>query len=360
MAKSTAKASFKQTVEDYHSICTALKGGQYAPVYLLMGEESYYIDAICDLIATTILTPEEREFNQVTIYGKDSNGTAICEAARQYPMMAAYNIVIVKQAQQLAQIEELAHYFGKADMIPRSTILVLCYVGKSMDKRSVLYKRIKEYGTILESISPREYEITPWLYDLFRKKGLTIDDKGAAMLIENLGTNLPKINNEVDKLITSLPQGKRDITPTDIENNIGISKEFNTFELTKALSERNGKKALQIVDYFKRTRNDNIFSSFILLFNHYERIFTLGMMLWSARRKGQPAPSDSDIMRQLKLTSPIFVREYRAALSHYDTAKSFTALGLIREYDMKCKGVNTGSASTAELLQELILKLLSL
>lgn len=360
MAKRSG-SSFKECLADYASIYSDIKARKFAKIYLLMGEEAYFIDRLSSVMATDILSEQDREFNLTVVYGRDVTGGQVSELSRAYPMMASHNVVIVKQAQDMKEIEPLVNYCGNTAMMPPSTILVLCYVGKSVDKRSQLYKRIKDFGRIFESMRPRDYEISSWIGDMFRSKGLSIGEKAVAMLVENMGTDLTKINNETDKLITSLGVGVKEVTPADIEANIGISKDFNSFELTKALSQGNGAKAIMVVDYFEKTRNsDNIYGAFSLLFIHYQRIFMLGMMLWDAKRKGLSAPSDADVMRQLKLSSPIFVREYQAALARYNTQKAFAALGLIRRYDMKVKGIEAGSASAAESLKELILKLLTL
>ncbi len=360
MAKG-AKINFKSCMEDQAAIIGDIRRGELSPIYLLLGEEPYSIDRISSVIASEILSAEEREFNLNILYGKDCSGREIVEMARAYPMMASYNIVIVRQAADCSDLEQVSSYAGSMDMMPRSTILVLCYSGKSMDKRSQLYKRIKDFGRVFESVRPREYEIAPWIHSLFKEKGRRIEDKAVAMMAEKLGTDLAKIDMESDKLLTALGSGSGVITPADIQEQIGISKDFNTFELTRALSERNGHRAIMIVNYFEKNRNDgNIYGAFSLLFNHFSRIFTLGMMLWDRGRKQQPPPSDSDIMKQLKLSSPIFVREYRTALGYYSAAKAFTALGLIRKYEMKVKGVEAGSASAAESLRELIIKILAL
>lgn len=361
MAKRTTKASFKGSQEAYSAICSDIRAGNFSPIYLLMGEEPYFIDRITEMIATGVLTEDEREFNLNVVYGRDTTGGQISELAMQYPMMASYNIVIVKHAEDASDLDMLAHYVGNEKAMPSSTILVLCYVGKTMDRRSQLYKRIDNHGRVFESVRPRDYEVGAWVKELFRGKGRVIGDKAVAMLVENLGSELVKIDNEADKLLLSLNSRSGEITPDDIEANVGISKDFNSFELTRALSERNGRRAIMIVDYFEKNRSDsNIYGAFSLIFTHFQRIFSLGIMLWSAKAKGLVPPSDGDVMRQLKLASPVFVREYRGALSYYDTQKAFAALGLIRDYEMKVKGVDAGSATAAESLRELILKILGL
>ena len=355
MAKS-GKATFRESAEQFAALAGDIRSGRFAPVYLLMGEEPYFIDRLCDLLAAGILNETEKAFNQTIVYGKDTEGGAVVNLCRQMPMMGGKMVVIVKEAQQLKKIEQLANYTQKPQ---DSTVLVICHKGKNVDKRTPLYKSCKEKGVAFESVPPRDYEIGGWLSDFVRSKGLAMDAKASSMLVDHLGADIAKIANELDKLVTSLPEGTKTVTADHIEQNIGISKEFNTFELTRAVSEKNLAKAMLIADHFARNPKDNPFVVTVsMLFNHFQRIFTLNYQRWLTRKEGRGMPSETDLARMLKLPSPFFLKEYQGAANHYPTPKAFAIFGLLREYDLKSKGVESGSADDGELLKELLLKIM--
>ena len=218
MAKSTIK--FKDCITQFEDLKSRISKRQFAPIYLLMGEESYFIDALCEQLSSTILSPAEQAFNQITVYGKDSDAGQVVNLCRQMPMMGSHEVIIVKEAQQLRQIEKLSHYTSKPQS---STILIVCHKEKSVDKRSAFYKQCNSAGVVFESIRPRDYEIGPWLTQFIASKGLRISPKALQMLTDHLGCDIAKISNELDKLIVSLPTGTTEITDRDIENNVGIS-----------------------------------------------------------------------------------------------------------------------------------------
>lgn len=357
MAK-TNKPSFRQTVEEYHLIIGELKKKHYRPVYLLMGEEPYFIDRISRYATEHILDEAGKSFDQTVLYGKDTTGADVVSACRQFPMIAPRQVIVVREAQQLRNIDELQHY---ANAPLASTILILCYKGKSMDKRSALYKKLAGKALVFESVAPRDYEMGDWVQSVFRSRGVMVESKAVAMVVEKLGADLSKLENELDKLFTGLPQGTRAVTEDDIEKYIGISKDFNSFELTAALSRRDAAKAMMIADHFARNQKDNpLVVTIQTLFTHFLRIFTVGYMKWQAERSRRPFPSDMELMKRLRLSNAFFVKEYVGAVNLYPTQKSFAILGMIREYDMKSKGVNGGSSDNGELLKELIIKILSI
>ena len=354
MAKSS-KTTFKDTVAGYERLRGAIAAGQYAPVYLLMGEEGYFIDAIADQLATSVLNEAERAFNQIVVYGKDTDEGTIINYARQMPMMGRYEVIIVKEAQSLRKPETLALYTAAPSP---STILVLCYKGKSLDKRTQLYKQIAQKGEVLESVRPRDYEISAWLTDFIKTKGCTIDANALAMLTDHLGTDIARISNELNKLLTFLPEGTRRITAQHIEDNIGISKDFNNFELTKAISDKNMARAMLIADHFRRNPKDNpLTDTLSALCTPFQRIFIVNYKRWETRRKGTPMPSDAELSALMKLPNPFFLNEYKQAANLYPNKKVFAIFGLLREYDMRSKGLGAGSADEGELLRELLLKI---
>ncbi len=355
----SAKANFKSTQEGYQRVVDHIAKRTFKPIYLLMGSESYFIDKLSKEFERGILSEDEAEFNLHVVYGKDTSGAQIGDMARQYPMMSSHSVVVVRHAQECDDLDMLTHYCARAEMMPPSTILVLCFVGKSMDKRSQLYKQIAAVGEVFESVTPRDYEILPWLEQYFKGRNLAIDSKAIAMLVENLGTDLLKIDSQIDRLLNSIPENQNFISPQDIETYIGISKDFNTFELTRALSYGDSLKALRIVDYFENNRDSgNIYGAFSLIFTHFSRIFALGMTYWDLRRKGLPIPESAVLAKQLSLPSAVFLKEYNDCLARYDTARSFEIIGLIRKYELMTKGVDSGSMSAADALRELIIKIL--
>lgn len=354
MAKSS-KATFKDTLSEFTRIKGEIAARRFSPVYLLMGDESYFIDRLCDILADSVLEPSFRDFSQITVYGKDTEAGTIINYARQMPMMGSHQVIIVKEAQQLRKVEELSIYTASPSP---TTVLVVCHKEKSVDKRSQFYKHCSGVGTVFESIRPREYEIGSWLGDFIKAKGCTIEPRALSMLVDHLGVDISKISNELRKLFTRLPEGTRNITADNVEQNIGISKDFNNFELTKAISERNMERALMIADHFARNPKDNpLIVTLTALFSHFQRIFILNYQLWLSKNKGQAMPSDYELATMLKLPNPFFLNEYKSAATLYPNKKVFNILGLMRQYDLKAKGMNTGSASDGELLRELLLKI---
>lgn len=355
MAKGGVK--FKDTVAAYDRLRGEITARKFAPVYLLMGEEAFFIDALCDLLASTILQESERAFNQLTVYGRDSDAGQVVNLCRQMPMMGSYQVVILKEAQQLRGLDKLSLYTSKPSP---TTILIVCHKEKNVDKRSQLYKSIAQHGAVLESVRPRDYEIGPWLAQFVASKGCTIDAKAQAMLTDHLGTDLAKISNELGKLLLSLPEGTKKITDAHIEQNIGISKDFNNFELCKAVTEQNLEQALRIADHFARNPKDNpLLVTILALFNQFREIFRINYLRWLSRHKGVPFPSDTELMGILRMNNAYALGELKQTSARWDNRRVFRILGLLREYDAKSKGMNAGGAPDGELLRELLLKILS-
>jgi len=355
-----AKKGFKDTLEDFRKLSSDIRSRMdFSPIYLLMGEETYFIDQLEELIRQNSLSDEERDFNENILYGgKEIGGDDISAAARQLPVMAERMVVIVREAQLVVRQDELTAY---AKNPSKSAVLVLCYKGKNMDGRSPLYKAIQKSGTIFESVSPRLYEIGGIVKALASKHKLVLDDKGEAMMIQYVGPNLQNLNTELKKLADTMPEDHREVTDKDIEQKVGVSREYNVFELTSALSECDFKKALEIVDNFasnpKQTPTQIVFP---VLYTHFQRILLLGVMNWTASKRGLPAPTDMELVKKLGLANAYFLREYKQALAKYPTKKVFPILGLIRSYDMQTKGVGYNSANDHELLRELIIKIMSM
>lgn len=353
MAKSSVK--FGDSVAAYERIAADIAARRFASIYLLMGEEGYFIDRLTEQLAATVLGEAERAFNQIVVYGRDSDAGQVVNLCRQLPMMGSYQVVIVREAQQLRQIEKLSYYTQKPSP---TTILVLCHKEKNADKRSAFYKGCAANGTVFESVTPRDYEIAPWLERFVAARGLQFDRKALAMLTDHLGTSVSKIANELEKLAVSLPEGKTRITDADIEANIGISKEFNNFELCRAVVQRQPGRALMIADHFARNPKANpLLLTVMALFGQFRDLFTVNYLQWLARYRGRPFPSDVELMKTLRKPSVYIVGEIKQQAALWPNRKVFQVLGLLREYDAKSKGVNAGGAPDGELLRELLLKI---
>ena len=331
---------------DFDKIMSDLKQKKFAPIYFLMGEESYFIDEITNYIAANALSENEKVFNQVVIYGKDTDAIAVIDAARRFPMMASHQVVIVKEAQNIRNIDELIHYTEKP---LKSTILVINYKYKTLDKRKKLYTSLSAHSVVFSSDKLYDDKIPGWITKFLSTKGLSITPEGAALLSEYLGNDLGKIVNELEKLIIALPKENLRITPDTIEKNIGLSKEYNNFELQKALGTKDVLKANRIIDYFGRNAKDNpLVLTISTLFSYFSKIFLLHFL--KDRSKGAVASA-------LKI-NPYFVTEYENAAKRYPPAKLTEIIAALRECDVKSKGVGNVSASDNDLLKELIFKIL--
>lgn len=353
MAKGALK--FKDSVAEFERLNGEIAARRFAPVYLLMGEESYFIDALCERLAATILGEAERAFNQITVYGKDSDAGQVINLCRQMPMMGSWQVVILKEAQQLKGLDKLSLYTQKPSP---TTILVICHKEKNADKRSAFYKGAVAHGTVFESVRPRDYEIAAWLQQFIAKKGFAIDAKALSMLTDHLGTDISKISNEIGKLVVSMPEGTRRITDADIEANIGISKDFNNFELCKAVATKDMARALTIAEHFARNPKDNpLLVTILALFGQFRDLFVVNYLRWQTRNRGVPFPPDTELMRILKKSNVYVIGEIKQLSAGWDNRKVFQILGLLREYDAKSKGLNAGGTPDGELLRELLLKI---
>lgn len=332
--------SFEQIIKD-------LEQKVYKPIYFLMGDEGYFIDQITNYIANNVLTEEEKGFNQTILYGKDVEAADIIMAARRYPMMAQHQVVIIKEAQNIAKIEDLAIY---ADNPLASTILVINYRYKTLDKRKKLYKSLGKHGVIFESKALRDYEIPKWVSAYLKNKGKSIDAKAAALLTEFLGNDLSKITHELDKLELAIGSSVKQINANHIEKNIGVSKDYNNFELQKAVLYRDIAKANKIILAFGKNPKAypiqvttvTLFSAFVKLLSYYYL----------------PDKSKQNVATALKI-NPFFVQDYVTGAKNYPARKVMKIISLLREYDMKSKGFGSATTESGELLKELIFKIMN-
>lgn len=331
----------------YEEIARDLKNRIYKPVYYLMGEESYYIDRISEYIAQTVLTEEEKEFNQTVLYGSDVDITTIINAAKRYPMMAEHQVIIVKEAQNVKKMEELSYYMKQPQM---STILVICHKHGVLDRRKKLAAEIEKVGVLFESKKIKDAQLPGFISSYLKRKSVDIDPKASAMMAEFVGTDLSRMAGELDKLVITLPQDVRRITPEQIERNIGVSKDYNNFELRAALIARDVLKANKIIKYFEENPKTNpIQMTLSVLFGFFSNL----MLAYYA-----PEKSEQGIASQLQLKSSWQAREYMAAMRVFSGVKCMQIIGEIRYCDAKSKGVDNSSLSDGDLLRELVYKIL--
>jgi DNA polymerase III subunit delta len=329
----------------YEQILSEVKNRRFSPVYFLMGDEPYFIDILSDTIEEYALNESEKSFNQIILYGKDTDYKTVTEAARRFPMTGKQLVVIVKEAQYIREIEKLSHYISQPLL---STILVINYKYKTIDKRTRFYKLLQEKTVVFEAEKIRDYQVPAWITDYLQEKGIQIEPKAAAMLGDYLGSDIGKIVNELGKLHLVMPRGTDRITALQVEQSIGISKDYNSFELNNALASRDILKANRIVFYFSKNPRDN---PLVLTLSSLFYFFGKLLLLHSLKDK-----SDENVASSLGIRK-YFVREFQTAARNYPANKVVTIISLLREYDLKSKG--SGSlASEGELLKELVFKII--
>jgi len=327
-------------------IVDEIKSKNTKPIYFLMGEEAYYIDKISDYIEDNVLTEDEKGFNQMIFYARDVTIEDIVANAKRFPMMSEKQVVIVKEAQDLSRtIDRLANY---AENPQPSTVLVICYKYKTIDKRKKLAKIIAQNGCLFESKKLYENQVSDWISAVLRGKGYQIEPKATHMLVEFLGTDLSKIDNELEKLTLIIEKGST-ISALQIEQNIGISKDFNNFELRKAIGDKELIKANRIVQYFSHNPKSNPLVMTISLLNGF---FTQLLLYHGLKDKGK-----INVGRMLKV-HPFFIPEYQRAAKNYPMRKVAQVISILREADLKSKGVGATNLAQGDILKELLFKIM--
>ncbi len=334
-------------MDEVKQIVAEIKSRNFRPIYFLMGEEPYYIDKISSFIEENILEVAEQEFNQTILYGRDTSIDDIVSHAKRYPMMADFQVIIVKEAQDLSRsIEKLVPYVQNPQT---STVLVVNYKYKKIDKRKALYKALRKNCVVFESKKLYENQVVDWVRRILSPRSYTMSPKAAQMLVEFLGNDLSKINNEIEKLTLVVPKDS-EITPELIEEHIGISKDYNNFELRKAIGNKNMQKAVKIINYFSDNSKDNpIVVTVALLFSFFSQLLRL---------HGLHDKSPRAVASALKV-SPYFVNEYIVASRNYPMKKVSQVITILREFDLKSKGVGSSAIPQSELLKELIIRILN-
>lgn len=332
----------------YEQILADLRRKIYAPVYFLMGEEPYYIDVISDFIQNNVLDESEKEFDQTILFGKDINDISIViNAAKRYPMIAKYQVIIVKEAQLIKDWDNIVHYLSNP---LKSSLLVFCYKYGTPDKRKKWVQEMgKGGGIVYESTKLRDYEIASWITKYARSRNVAIDEKAVEMLAEFLGTDLSKLVNEMEKLILTKPAGASRISPELVEKNIGISKDFNVFELQTALINRDSLKANRIIRYFADNKKANpLVVVLSQLFNFFSNLMIYHYL---------PDKNQGTVASELKI-NPYFVKDYQKAAQIFNAWKTMHIITFIRETDARYKGIDNPSASEEDIMKELIFKIL--
>ena len=331
-------------------IINDVKNGNFVPVYLLMGTEPYYPDLVCDEIIKYALTDSERDFNQTVFYGLDTDAGTVASECRSYPMMAERRLVVLKEAQSMKTLEDLATY---ASDPMESTVLVILMHGASADKRRALYKNVQKKGVVLVSDALRDYEMPQWITSFYKSRGLDIEPAAAALLAEYAGTDMSRIMLETEKMQKNLPEGTVRVNAADIEKNVGISRQFSIFELTKALSYMKAEKALKIAAYIGNGPKFMLLLATAPLYTHFYRI-----LKYEAALLKNPAMSKADRAKLLGI-NPYFMEEYDVAARNYPIRRCMKVISLLEEYDFKGKGGGSGEASQGDLLMELVSKILN-
>ncbi|MEM0543584.1 DNA polymerase III subunit delta [Flavobacterium sp. j3] len=332
-------------MDEVLKIINDIKAGNIKPIYFLMGEEPYYIDKITEYLEHNLLTDDEKGFNQMVLYGVDTTIEDIVANAKRYPMMAERQVVIVKEAQNLVKtIDKLESY---AENPQPTTVLVMAYKYKTLDKRKKITKTLTKHGLVFESKKMYENQVGQWINRVLQGRGLSIEPKANAMLVAFMGTDLSRISNELTKLEIILPKGST-ITPHHIEENIGFSKDYNAFEFRNAIGVKNQLKAYQIAEYFAQNQKENP----LVLVNGQVFSFFSSLLQYHGLKDKSP----SNVAKVLRV-NPFFVNDYIVAAKNYPMKKVSSVIAAIRDLDVKSKGVGANALPVSDLLKELLVKI---
>ena len=335
----------KNTGTSYETIMRDLKARHFSPIYILMGDESYYIDKISDYIAEHVLRPEERDFNQTVVFGSDISASQIVDSAKAFPMMAEKRVVIVKEAQNLKGTEPLVKYFKQPVV---STVLVLCHKNGSIDKRKKIIPAAQVGDAVIfESKKLYECELPGFITSYFMQHEITVEQKAAQMIADHVGADLHRLTSELDKILISFSEADRMVTPEIVEKEIGVSKDFNAFELRSAIIQRDVYKANLITKYFDNNpKAGSLFSFLPMLFSYFENLM---IAFYSPNRSNENA-----LAQFLELRNGWAARDYLTGMRNYSGMKTMQIISKIREIDAKSKGLDNPNTASSELMKELI------
>ena len=328
----------------FQSIIHDLKSRKFSPIYVLMGDESYYIDQISDYIATHVLSPEERDFNQTVCFGSDVNAIQVTDMARRYPMMSEYQVIIVKEAQNIRSLDALEKYLKNP---VKSTILVWCHKNGKIDARKKVVGLAQTVGVVFESQKLRDYQLPEFIQNYLKQKKVSIDPKSCQMIADHIGADLNRLTSELDKVLISLPPDNLRVTPEIVEEQIGVSKDFNAFELRNAIVQRDVFKANQIIKYFDNNPKAGSLYSFLpLLFSYFQNL----MIAYYAPQKN----TEQGIATALDLRSSWGAKDFLIGLKNYSARKTMDIISKIRDTDAKSKGLDNPNTDVGDLMKELI------
>lgn len=335
----------KKVGPSYDLIMKDLKARKFSPIYILMGEESYYIDKISDFIAESILQPEERDFNQSIVFGSDMTAVQIADLSKGYPMMAEYRVVIVKEAQNLKSTEALEKYFERP---VKTTVLVLCHKNGTIDRRKKLLSKAEQAGgVIFESKKLYDRELPGFINSYLQQRQVTIDPKAAQMMADHIGADLNRLTSELDKVLISLPENNKRVTPEIVEREVGVSKDFNAFEFKNAVINRDIFKANQIMKYFDNNpKSGSIYAFLPLIFSYFENL----MIAYYAPQRN----NENSVAQFLDLRSAWAAKDYMIGMRNYSGVKTMQIISKIREMDAKSKGIHNPNTGPGELMKELL------
>lgn len=328
----------------FQSIIHDLKSRKFSPIYVLMGDESYYIDQISDYVATHVLSPEERDFNQTVCFGSDVNAIQVTDMARRYPMMSEYQVIIVKEAQNIRSLDALEKYLKNP---VKSTILVWCHKNGKIDARKKVVGLAQTVGVVFESQKLRDYQLPEFIQNYLKQKKVSIDPKSCQMISDHIGADLNRLTSELDKVLISLPSDNLRVTPEIVEEQIGVSKDFNAFELRNAIVQRDVFKANQIIKYFDNNPKAGSLYSFLpLLFSYFQNL----MIAYYAPQKN----TEQGIATALDLRSSWGAKDFLIGLKNYSARKTMDIISKIRDTDAKSKGLDNPNTGVGDLMKELI------
>ena len=328
----------------FQDIMKDLKARRFSPIYILMGEEAYYIDQITNYIAENVLTPAEQDFNLNICFGADVSAVQVTDMAKRFPMMAEYQVVIVKEAQNIHSLDALERYLKNP---AKTTILVWCHKNGKIDARKKVISLAEAHGVVFESKKLKEYQLAGFMQNYLAAKKITIEPKATQMMADHIGADLSRLTSELDKVALSLSENDKRITPDIVEKEVGVSKNFNTFELRDAIVNRNVFKANQIVNYFiSNPKAGSLYSFLPLLFSYFQNLM---IVFYSPNNK-----SESDIAQILGLKNNWGAKEYIIGMRNYSARKTMDIIAKIREVDAKSKGLNNVSTGAGDLMKEVI------
>lgn len=334
----------KKSGHTFEDIMKSLKAREYAPIYILMGEEAYFIDRISDFIAENVLTEEERDFNQMTLFGSDITGAQLVDMAKRYPMMAERQVLIVKEAQNIRSWDVIEKY---VETPMPTTVLVICYKNGTIDKRKKIVAKAEAKGIVFESKKKRDSELPSFIEGYLRQRQIAIDNKSTQMIAESIGSDLHRLTSELDKLAISLPPQTKQITPEMVEHQIGVSKEFNGFELKAAIIRRDAFKANQIIKYFDNNpKSGSIFAFLPLLFSYFQNL----MIAYYAPNR----TNEAELAHFLEMKSAWGARDYMTGMHNFSASKTLQIISKMREIDAKSKGLDNPNTSVGDLMKELV------